>query len=118
MTLWLDGQTGSTGQNKAECFDSLTVTCLGATAPPVMPFLEFSKAMERGIGYAGEGDALTAVLVGALASEKREEVHFVEGKGRLALVFPDEGPWILKPANSLQWHEAVFEWLDSHLQTD
>jgi hypothetical protein len=27
MTLWLDGQTGSTGQNKAECFDAITVTC-------------------------------------------------------------------------------------------
>jgi dipeptidyl aminopeptidase/acylaminoacyl peptidase len=33
------------------------------------------------------------------------------------LVFPDEGHWILKPANSLQWHEAVFEWLDRYLQT-
>jgi L-arabinose isomerase len=34
---------------------------------PVMPFLEISKAMSRGIGYAGEGDVLTASLVGALA---------------------------------------------------
>ncbi len=32
-----------------------------------MPFLELSKAMERGLGYAGEGDVLTAALVGALA---------------------------------------------------
>lgn len=32
------------------------------------PFLELSKAMERGIGYAGEGDVLTAALVGALVS--------------------------------------------------
>ncbi|WP_020618974.1 L-arabinose isomerase family protein [Paenibacillus daejeonensis] len=31
-----------------------------------MPFLEVSKAMGRGIGYAGEGDVLTAALVGAL----------------------------------------------------
>ncbi len=31
-----------------------------------MPFLECCKAMERGIGYAGEGDALTAAFVGAL----------------------------------------------------
>jgi len=37
----------------------------GAGAPTV-PFLEASKAMARGIGYAGEGDALTAALVGAL----------------------------------------------------
>lgn len=32
-----------------------------------MPFLEISKAMARGTGYAGEGDVLTAALVGALA---------------------------------------------------
>lgn len=31
-----------------------------------VPFLECSKAMERGTGYAGEGDILTASLVGAL----------------------------------------------------
>lgn len=33
-----------------------------------VPFLECSKAMARGIGYAGEGDVLTAALVGALQS--------------------------------------------------
>mgnify|MGYP003785195825 CR=1 FL=1 len=32
-----------------------------------MPFLEISKAMARGVGYGGEGDVLTAALVGALA---------------------------------------------------
>lgn len=34
----------------------------------VVPFLEASKAMARGIGYAGEGDVLTASLVGAMAT--------------------------------------------------
>jgi L-arabinose isomerase len=33
-----------------------------------MPFLEISKAMAGGIGYAGEGDVLTAAMVGALSS--------------------------------------------------
>jgi L-arabinose isomerase len=33
-----------------------------------VPFLEASKAMARGLGYAGEGDALTAALVGALSA--------------------------------------------------
>jgi L-arabinose isomerase len=33
-----------------------------------VPFLECCKAMARGIGYAGEGDVLTASLVGALAA--------------------------------------------------
>ena len=32
-----------------------------------MPFLEISKAMARGVGYAGEGDVFTASLVGGLA---------------------------------------------------
>jgi len=42
-----------------------------------MPFLEASKAMARGIGYAGEGDVLTAGLVGALASVY-SETSFIE----------------------------------------
>lgn len=33
MTLWLDGQTGGSGQNKAECFDGVTLTCLAAPPP-------------------------------------------------------------------------------------
>lgn len=35
---------------------------------PTVPFLEASKAMARGIGYAGEGDVMTAAFVGALAA--------------------------------------------------
>ncbi len=37
-----------------------------ASGIPVVPFLEASKAMTRGKGYAGEGDVLTAALVAAL----------------------------------------------------
>ncbi len=32
------------------------------------------------------------------------------------LVFPDENHWVLKPRNSLQWHETVFAWLDRWLK--
>ncbi len=32
------------------------------------------------------------------------------------VVFPDENHWVLKPQNSLQWHNEVFGWLDRHLQ--
>ncbi|MFO8080029.1 MAG: hypothetical protein R6V07_06950 [Armatimonadota bacterium] len=39
----------------------------GDTGIETVPFLEASKAMARGQGYAGENDALTAALVGALA---------------------------------------------------
>ena len=30
--------------------------------------------------------------------------------------FPDENHWILKPANSQQWHAEVLGWLDRHLE--
>ncbi len=32
------------------------------------------------------------------------------------LLFPDENHWILKPANTLQWHETVLGWLDQWLK--
>lgn len=43
-----------------------------ASGLSTMPFLEASKAMARGIGYAGEGDVLTAGLVGTLLQEYPE----------------------------------------------
>ncbi len=32
------------------------------------------------------------------------------------LYFPDENHWVLKPANSIQWHETVIAWLDEWLK--
>ena len=32
------------------------------------------------------------------------------------LYFPDENHWVLKPANSIQWHETVLSWLDQWLR--
>jgi dipeptidyl aminopeptidase/acylaminoacyl peptidase len=29
--------------------------------------------------------------------------------------FPDEGHWVLKPANSRYWHQEVFDWLTKHV---
>ncbi len=34
------------------------------------------------------------------------------------LVFPEENHWVLDPANSLQWHQTVFAWLDRWLKPD
>lgn len=47
---------------------SMNFLAFDSPRPPVnvVPFLEASKAMARGLGYAGEGDVLTACLVGAL----------------------------------------------------
>jgi dipeptidyl aminopeptidase/acylaminoacyl peptidase len=32
------------------------------------------------------------------------------------LYFPDENHWVLQPANSIQWHETVIDWLDRWLE--
>jgi dipeptidyl aminopeptidase/acylaminoacyl peptidase len=32
------------------------------------------------------------------------------------LYFPDEGHWVLKPANSELWHKTVFDWLADYLK--
>jgi len=47
---------------------SMNFLAFDRTHGPVntVPFLEASKGMGRGLGYAGEGDVLTACLVGAL----------------------------------------------------
>ena len=42
-----------------------------------MPFCEANRSMERGIGYAGEGDILTAALVGAFMNIS-DETSFIE----------------------------------------
>ena len=33
-----------------------------------------------------------------------------------ALVFPDEGHFVLKPLNSKRWHESVFAWMKKYLE--
>jgi dipeptidyl aminopeptidase/acylaminoacyl peptidase len=32
------------------------------------------------------------------------------------LIYPDENHWVLKPANSIQWHDTVIGWLDRWLK--
>ncbi|MCU0302910.1 MAG: S9 family peptidase [Thermoanaerobaculales bacterium] len=34
------------------------------------------------------------------------------------LYFPDENHWVLKPANSIQWHEEVLGWMDRWTGSD
>lgn len=31
------------------------------------------------------------------------------------LTFPDENHWVLKPENSLLWHETVLDWINEHV---
>ena len=42
-----------------------------------MPFVECCKAMQRGVGYAGEGDTLTAAFTGAFL-QSWPKSNFVE----------------------------------------
>ena len=54
---------------EAEQLDAFTVNFLSVRSgahPGAMPFMEACKAMAGGIGYAGEGDTLTAAFTGAL----------------------------------------------------
>jgi dipeptidyl aminopeptidase/acylaminoacyl peptidase len=34
------------------------------------------------------------------------------------LYYPDENHWVLKPLNSIQWHEVVLEWMDRWTSAD
>ncbi len=55
-------------QEKLTAFTVNFMDVTRKTGLPTVPFLEASLGMTRGIGYAGEGDVLTAALVGVLAS--------------------------------------------------
>ena len=55
-------------EEKLTAFTANFMEITRKTGLPTMPFLEASLGMARGMGYAGEGDVLTAALVGALAS--------------------------------------------------
>lgn len=38
----------------------------------------------------------------------------VKGVPSQFLTFPDENHWVLKPENSLLWHETVIDWVNEH----
>ena len=61
--------------DKGAC--AFTVNFDAVTGLKTMPFIGACEAMQRGIGYAGEGDTLTASFVGALLCAF-EETNFVE----------------------------------------
>lgn len=71
-----------------------------ASGHVTVPFLEASKAMARGQGYAGEGDVLTALLVAAVAAGF-PETTFTEmfcpdwENGTIYLSHMGEGNWRL-----------------------
>ena len=65
---------------KKQNLDAFTMNFLGAASIKgfdTMPFAEACKQLSFGVGYAGEGDVLTASIVGAL-SKVYPDVNFVE----------------------------------------
>ena len=95
---------------EAEKLDAFTVNFLGC-GPEIgfdnVPFLECSKAMARGVGYAGEGDILTALFCGALLQSNPETTFsemfcpdwtgnriFVSHMGEMNLALMDRKPYL------------------------
>ncbi len=57
--------------------NALTVNFRNINGLPTMPFMGCCRALQNGIGYAGEGDKFTAMFVGGLLKEYKE-TSFVE----------------------------------------
>jgi L-arabinose isomerase len=81
---------------------------------PTVPVLEASKAMARGVGYAGEGDVLTALLVAAVAAG-HPETTFTEmfcpdwENGTVYLSHMGEFNWRLS-AEKPRLREMQYKW--------
>jgi dipeptidyl aminopeptidase/acylaminoacyl peptidase len=50
-------------------------------------------------------------------SEGLAAFHTLQARGVKSqfLTFPDENHWVLKPENSLMWHEVVLDWINEHV---
>ena len=60
MTIWLDGQTGGTGLNKAACFDAVTVTCTAAPLPLHFESVTLEGTQQTRLVLSGEpGQSVT-----------------------------------------------------------
>jgi len=64
----------------------------------------------RFVGEFGGFGNVAAIVTALLAVLQRRGIE------SRFLFFPDENHWILRPANSLQWHREVIGWLDGHLR--
>ena len=87
-----------------------------------MPLCEANRAMERGIGYAGEGDILTAALVGAFMSisdqtsfiemfcpDWKNDMIFISHMGEMNTALSEEKPKLLKKV--MKYSDIDTTWL-------
>jgi dipeptidyl aminopeptidase/acylaminoacyl peptidase len=91
--------------------------------PPFAPGVADKMAKDDPVRFVDQWRTPTLVIHG----EKDFRVPYTQGLGIFTalqrkgiasrlLMFPDENHWILKPANSIQWHDEVLGWLDTWLK--
>ena len=112
-----------------------------AAVPPVLAGFSFGSYVQTRVAHEVTAERL--VLVGpavkrfpiehvpadtiVIHGEQDFRIPYTQGLGVFTalqrrgiesrlLVFPNENHFVLKPADSLQWHHEVFEWLDAHLK--
>jgi dipeptidyl aminopeptidase/acylaminoacyl peptidase len=128
MINWLEGKT-----DRFKCFVAHDGNLDELAAYYMTEELWFPEWEHRGTpydnpeGYARHNpidhvkDWKTPILV--VHSEKDYRIPYAQGLATFSaaqrkgipsklLVFPDENHWILKPQNSILWHETVLGWLD------
>ncbi|MDB5985295.1 MAG: peptidase [Nevskia sp.] len=94
--LWFDEwENQGTAYDKPQNYEQFNpVNHVAAWKVPMLVIhggMDFRIPLEQGLG------AFTALQRRGIASE--------------FLYFPDENHWVLKPQNSVQWHETVLAWL-------
>ena len=76
-------------------------------------------------GSTGYGQAFTDSIAGDWGGKPLEDLQkglatftALQRRGIPSrfLYFPDENHWVLKPANSILWHETVLGWMDRWLK--
>ncbi|GAA0535288.1 acylaminoacyl-peptidase [Rhizomicrobium palustre] len=69
------------------------------------------KAWDKPILFVQGGRDYRIPLDQAIGAFTIAQRRGVESK---LLYFPDENHWVLKPQNSVQWHDEVLSWLNTH----
>jgi dipeptidyl aminopeptidase/acylaminoacyl peptidase len=91
--------------------------------PPYAPDVANKISKNDPVNYIDQWRTPMLVLHG----EKDFRVPYTQGIGIFTalqrkgipsrlVIFPDENHWILKPANSIEWHDEVLGWLDRWLK--
>jgi dipeptidyl aminopeptidase/acylaminoacyl peptidase len=95
--LWFDEwETGGTQWEKPEAYEKFNP--LNHVSKWKVPMLVVQGALDYRVG--------SEHAIGIFSALQRR------GIPSQLLYFPDENHWVLKPQNSIQWHETVLAWLN------